>query len=484
MLSRFKLQPKTKLNGTDAFFLFIILCFSFASRLWILHNPDAVVFDEVHFGNFTNWYTKSEFFYDIHPPLGKMVMFLFANLSEYDGDIDFSGNYARSFRNSQYVILRLTPAIFSSLCAPMIYLALRFDSFSSYAAFISAFLMCCDSSLLTEQRFILSDGMLHFFSCLFLVVFSYTNSLPSFSSRWFLFIFLSGVTLGAACSSKNTAWGLMAYAAYVEVFITLQIYAPFSFDAVFSVAVRGCLLALPVIVVYVLSFVIHFIILPFSGQGTAYLCQDMKDQLILKNIASSELWAKRVMKPNLISRTILLSFNMHRGNMGIKQFHGAQSRPINWPLLTGNYVAFWVGSQNRQVNCMGNVFVYYFAFFSLIANFVTFWKPKWNISLRYVVGRIVSFVPFFLIPRSMFLYHYLIPLIIGCMSAGAAVDNLFSRKWVGIMLVVVCVLSAFGFYLWSPYAYGTSHLDRDITIWHDNWVHGDQFHRELQKSSK
>ena len=119
------------------------------------------LFKNLSFDNFTNWYTMSEFFYDIHPPLGKLVMFLFANLSEYDGSIEFSRYYAQSFHNYQYIILRITPAFFSSLRVPLIYLTLRFDSFSSCAAFISSFMIICDTSLLTDQRFILSAGMLH-----------------------------------------------------------------------------------------------------------------------------------------------------------------------------------------------------------------------------------------------------------------------------------------------------------------------------------
>lgn len=41
------------------------------TRYWRLDRPPAVVFDEHHFGRFTNQYWKGEYFFDIHPPLGK-----------------------------------------------------------------------------------------------------------------------------------------------------------------------------------------------------------------------------------------------------------------------------------------------------------------------------------------------------------------------------------------------------------------------------
>jgi len=43
------------------------------TRYWRLDRPPAVVFDEHHFGRFTNQYWKGEYFFDIHPPLGESL---------------------------------------------------------------------------------------------------------------------------------------------------------------------------------------------------------------------------------------------------------------------------------------------------------------------------------------------------------------------------------------------------------------------------
>jgi dolichyl-phosphate-mannose--protein O-mannosyl transferase len=45
-----------------------------ATRYWRLDRPPAVVFDEHHFGRFTNQYWRGEYFFDIHPPLGKCYL--------------------------------------------------------------------------------------------------------------------------------------------------------------------------------------------------------------------------------------------------------------------------------------------------------------------------------------------------------------------------------------------------------------------------
>jgi dolichyl-phosphate-mannose--protein O-mannosyl transferase len=155
---------KSELTNIDAFLLSILTPIAFIIRFWRLSLPAGCVFDEVYFGNFSNFYITSQFYYDIHPPLAKIVAFLFANLSEYDGSIDFHD--AHFYPIGDYVMLRVTPATFSALCGPLVYLAVRFFRFSPTAATSAAILAIFDTSLGTEGRHILSDGILHFFSVL------------------------------------------------------------------------------------------------------------------------------------------------------------------------------------------------------------------------------------------------------------------------------------------------------------------------------
>ena len=44
-------------------------------------------FDEVHFGQFTNFFMKNQFFYDVNPPLGKLLFALAGNTSHREGMI-------------------------------------------------------------------------------------------------------------------------------------------------------------------------------------------------------------------------------------------------------------------------------------------------------------------------------------------------------------------------------------------------------------
>jgi dolichyl-phosphate-mannose--protein O-mannosyl transferase len=478
-------SPGTRVEFTtdDAIALLFLTILAFSIRLWLVFHPEGPVFDEVHFGNFTNWYSLSQFYFDIHPPLGKMVMFLFANLSEYDGLLKFAHVQNGRYANIAYVQLRVTPACLSALCCPLSYLSVRLSGFSRVAAVTSALLLIFDTSLATEGRFILSDGILHFFSCLHICILCYTFSLPR-GVRFWIWHFVTGISLGAACSCKNTAWGLTILDAFVYIVGMWPVVQLGWFDYIFEVAVYGVTLFVVAFSVYCIAFSVHFMILPYGGQGYGYLPENMKAHLIRNSAGGVGIWAKRVQNPGLMYRTLKLSWIMHTGNMGIRKFHGSQSRPHNWPLLTGMDVGFW-GAGGQEVKCHGNVFSYYFALLGVVLLIFPVKSPRYLNALRFSLGWAACYFPFYLIPRTLYLYHYCIPLMIGCMAMGTALDLYLPACARGTVAFFVCGLACFGFWLWMPLVYGKYMHDREVMIWNDNWYHGDAVYKlesELDKN--
>lgn len=461
----------------DTFLLLLITVVSFSVRYWNIFWPNGCVFDEVYFGNFTNYYTLQEFYYDIHPPLAKVIAFVFAHMAEYNASINFQDSHI--YKYDDYVMLRITPATFSALCAPLAYLAVRFAGFGMAAGCCAACLIMFDTSLGTEGRHILSDGILHFFSMLHVVVLMRTLALPRHGRRFAMWYLACALSLGAACSCKNTAWGLMAMDGLCIALSALPILRIGVLDYIAELAIYGVPLFAVQLLVYLIVFSIHFVLLPHNGPGDGYLSSSMRAQLV-PGIEGFALRGYALRGPGLFLRSIKLTMDMHRGNMGIQQFHDSMSFPSQWPLLTGIATFFW-SRDGMEVRCLGNVFSYYFVFAGVVVAAIAFWRPKYANALRFVIGWAVCYFPFFLIPRIMYQYHYCIPLMIGAMAAGAALEMFVPQRFRWAVFVIICALTVFGFWLWSPFMYGSTPHDRKWTIWTKLWIDGNEAHQKRRQ---
>jgi dolichyl-phosphate-mannose--protein O-mannosyl transferase len=292
---------------------------------------------------------------------------------------------------------------------------------------------------------------------------------------------LAGMTLGAACSCKNTAWGLIALNGVILVVEFLFDFEEMTCELVWDFFQRGVEIGVGCLGVYFMSFIVHFLLLPFQGGGMYYLSPDMHRQLLNRGDRGHMAWGLRLTGGSLIWRALRLTWIMHSGNMGITAWHPCQSRPVGWPLLNDIRVNFWGDSDQHEIACMGNVFSYYFALLGIVTIPFGFCHPRWIGAMRFTIGWAVSYFPFYLVPRTMYLYHYLIPLIIGAMACGASLELHLPPFARGVAAIAIAFLAAVGFVLWKSFCYGTKAWDKHIIIWNQNWIHGDRVHRELAK---
>ena len=111
----------TGMRFSHRFFLIAVFLVSLTLHFVGIWHPREAVFDEVHFGKFVSGYFTGEYFFDIHPPLGKLMIAGMGKAAGFQPGFDFI-KIGEEYPNNQYIWLRFLPALFGSLLIPLVYL--------------------------------------------------------------------------------------------------------------------------------------------------------------------------------------------------------------------------------------------------------------------------------------------------------------------------------------------------------------------------
>lgn len=76
------------------------------TRFYNVQKPNWICWDETHFGKMGSWYINRTFFFDVHPPLGKMFIAAVGYASGYNGTHPFD-KPGDSYEDHNYVGMRL-----------------------------------------------------------------------------------------------------------------------------------------------------------------------------------------------------------------------------------------------------------------------------------------------------------------------------------------------------------------------------------------
>lgn len=247
-------------------------------RLYRINDSKSVVWDEAHFGKFGSFYLKNEFYFDVHPPLGKLLVALSGYIAGFKGNFKFeSGN---SFPNDcNYIFMRAFNSMFGILCTPLTYKTAMLMGYSQLTVWFITLQVTFEMISLILSRFILLDSMLLFFTvqCFYCLVHIHRlrmeNKLISLSGvKWLL---LAGFSIGCVCSIK---WvGILVTALiglYIIYDLLIKTYQLTSVKYPILVSkylthwiMRIIALIMVPFIIYIVCFKIHFALLTKSGTG-------------------------------------------------------------------------------------------------------------------------------------------------------------------------------------------------------------------------
>ncbi len=382
---------------TKYLIILTILILAILTRFFYFNHPAEVVFDEVHFGKFIRSYFTHENYFDIHPPLGKLLIAVMAKIGSADiAKEDFS-KIGQSYNARDLFILRLLPAIFSVLFVLLIYLAaLRLTNLAT-AAFVSGIMILFDNSIIVQSRIALLDIFLLFFgfSAIYLLLIQQEKT---GKTKW-LFIILSGISLGACYSIKWTGFSV------IFMVCLLALYQLFKNKNWKEFIIKLSVIYLISFIFYVAVFSVHFSLLTKSGPGDAYMSQDFKNKPFAQKFYE-------------------LNEKMFIYNKNITTQHPYQSKWYQWP-INQKPIFYWQKTpadqaQKQEIWLMGNLVVWLLASLSVIIGMLLIltkliFKKLKDFSLFIpsflIAGWLANFLPFAPINRPLFMYSYFLALV-------------------------------------------------------------------------
>ncbi|MEW5805289.1 MAG: phospholipid carrier-dependent glycosyltransferase [Patescibacteria group bacterium] len=427
--------------------LLVLTFLGLLTRFIFINQPNQTVFDEVHFGKFVSSYFTGKYYFDIHPPLGKLIIALGAWLGGYQNYIAEHGvfsfeNIGQDYGALPFVWFRFFPALAGALIPIAIFLFLKELKINSLVAFFASLFMVFDNALLVQSRLILLDSFLILFGFLGLYFFFKARN-KDYSSLPLAF---AGLFFSLSALVKWTGLAFLGVAGVVYLFDLFKLSLK---TGIVSRSRKGFLfLILIPLLVYFAVFQLHLALLPrcpepAEGNGCDFMSQEFRNNQL-----------------NSLEKFSELNQKMWQYNTGLSASHDFGSKAIGWPLMA-RAVYYWVSSNSDEgvsrIYFFGNPLVWLLGLIGIVN--LIFYRPEdqkdKEIKNILLLLYLANFLPFILVKRVLFLYHYLSAMIISLASFWFVVGEQFlnfkkGRFWLAVVLLLV----AGSWLFYAPLSYG------------------------------
>ncbi|KFY42070.1 hypothetical protein V494_02612 [Pseudogymnoascus sp. VKM F-4513 (FW-928)] len=267
----------------------VITVLAFVTRFWGISHPNEVVFDEVHFGKFASYYLERTYFFDVHPPFGKLLFALMGWFVGYDGHFHFE-NIGDSYIANKvpYVAFRAMPALLGALTVPVVFDIMWESGYTLPACIVASGLVLFDNAHIGQTRLILLDATLVFAMACSLLCYIrfYKLRHQPFGRKWWKWLLLTGFALSCVISTKYVgtfAFLTVGAAVAIDLWGLLDVNrrqgALTLIDFGKHFAARAFGLIIVPFMFYLFWFQVHFSILTKSGPGDDFMTPQFQETL-------------------------------------------------------------------------------------------------------------------------------------------------------------------------------------------------------------
>lgn len=435
--------------GKQWAYILILLVAAVATRFIGLSTPNEVVFDEVHFGKFVTAYCcTGERVFDIHPPHAKLLIAGVGRIVGYTGGFSFD-HIGQEFGTVPVWALRVWPAVMGVVLPMLLFGLVRLVRGSWEAAFLAGLVGVFDNALVVQTRVIALDGTL-LVAQLGAIAAFLTGDRFSGKRKLFWYV-MAGVLAGLAVGVKFT--GLVALSVIgMIVFYRLWRSLARTRDRVQAGEwfVIGLVVLFSAAVSYIFGWWLHFQLLTEPGSG--------------------DVWG--IPTGVFVTDLIEVHRDMLSSNYNLVATHPDASAWWSWPFMLKS-VFYWSSPSGATIYFLGNPAVWWGAFVLFVVAATAFvrtqyrlWVGKRHFSFSatdavadeglwiLLFAFFVSFVPLINVPRVLFLYHYLTPLLFTILFGLVWIDRRLSaaRRWP--IFVSMSIFAVVMFLVFSPITYG------------------------------
>lgn len=411
---------------------------SFATAFYKFGHPGDVVLDE-SFGTFWASYYTGKFYIDIHPPHLRLLFGALAWLGGYDGPFPA---FQEPYPGHYYLVQRAFTSLLAGIVPLLLVRLVQRMGGNNYWALIAGFACALENMRITESRLVLVDGPLLFFMLAAAVSFAEWRL-----SRRFSMLVAASFLFAVAFSIK---WTSLALA--VPVLLLLLHDAPGRIKATFGAV--ATILSITV-VWYFAGFALHLWLLPQIGPDSIGMSEAFNARLLGSPPTQTQ-------PLSLFAAIVELNRTMAAiaSNVGP---HPYSSKWYTWLLgLRGIYC--WNDGQDSRIYLLPNLVVLWTTtlfMIKLLLDQLFIWARhplrQWHAATENTAGWMaLSFcafiLPYALIERPMFIYHYLPGFTFALSGTAVMATRLNLRPLTGVIWLVL----AFGFFLFlAPLSYGT-----------------------------